>query len=47
MAKLIGFEIPDELHEELRQVAFETRRTKSDIFREALRVYLAEIKEPF
>jgi metal-responsive CopG/Arc/MetJ family transcriptional regulator len=37
--KVIGFSVPPALAEEVEQVAKAERRTKSELFREMLRVY--------
>ncbi len=40
MTKIIGFSVPPALVDEVDQLAKEERRTKSELFREMLRVYL-------
>lgn len=40
ITKIIGFSVPPTLAEEVEQLAKEERRTKSELFREMLRVYL-------
>lgn len=37
--KVMGFSVPPEIVEEVEQIAREESRTKSDLFREMLRVY--------
>jgi metal-responsive CopG/Arc/MetJ family transcriptional regulator len=37
--KMIGFSVPPSIAEELKQVANEERRTKSELFREMFRLY--------
>jgi len=37
--KMIGFSVPPSIAEELKQVAIEERRTKSELFREMFRLY--------
>lgn len=39
--KVLGFSVPPALAEEVEQIAQEERRTKSELFREMLRVYQA------
>jgi metal-responsive CopG/Arc/MetJ family transcriptional regulator len=37
--KILGFSVPPSMVEEVEQIAKEERRTKSELFREMLRVY--------
>jgi metal-responsive CopG/Arc/MetJ family transcriptional regulator len=39
--KILGFSVPPSMVEEVEQIAQEERRTKSELFREMLRVYQA------
>jgi metal-responsive CopG/Arc/MetJ family transcriptional regulator len=39
LTKIIGFSVPPVLADEVEQIAREERRTKSELFREMLRVY--------
>ncbi len=39
ITKIIGFSVPPVLADEVEQIALEEKRTKSELFREMLRVY--------
>ncbi|GAB4290098.1 MAG: hypothetical protein Kow0067_16320 [Coriobacteriia bacterium] len=41
-AKTVGFSVPPELAEEVERIAAEEGRTKSELFREMVRVYKRE-----
>jgi metal-responsive CopG/Arc/MetJ family transcriptional regulator len=46
ITKILGFSVPPSMVEEVEQIAQEERRTKSELFREMLRVYQAYRKHP-
>ncbi len=45
ITKILGFSVPPALVEEVEQIAKEENRTKSELFREMLRVYLSYRKQ--